>query len=83
MVEMQELSEQIAAVVREFGKVEGDIAPESDLYSEVGVESVNSIAILFGLEERFSCTIDDNEFIQARTLTALTQMIRKLTEGNN
>ena len=66
MVEMSKILEQVADVVRESGRVTGEIPESSDLYAEVGVESVNSIAILLALEEKFAITIDDTEFVKAR-----------------
>ena len=81
MTDMLTIEEQIVSIIREFGQVDCDIPLESDIYSEVGVESVNSIAILFGMEEKFACTIDDRDFIQARSVTALTQLIKNLKAG--
>lgn len=79
MVEMSKILEQVADVVRESGRVTGEIPESSDLYAEVGVESVNSIAILLALEEKFAITIDDTEFVKARTLTELVKLVAAQT----
>jgi len=68
--------DDIIHILKDVGKIEGEILPESDIYTELGVESVNSISILLALEDKFSIAIDDNQFIQARTLTKLTQLVR-------
>ena len=66
---------EILHILKEVGKIEGEIPPESDIYAELGVESVNSISILLALEEKFSIAIDDNAFIQARTLQKLVELV--------
>ncbi len=67
---------EIIAILKEIGKIEGDIPPESDIYTELGVESVNAISILLALEDKFNISIDDNAYIQARTLTKLVELVR-------
>lgn len=79
MIEMKKIFEQVADVVRESGRVAGEIPESSDLYAEVGVESVNSIAILLALEEKFAITIDDKEFVKARTLAELVKLVADQT----
>ena len=66
----------ITEILQSVGKIESEILPESDIYTELGVESVNSISILLTLEEKFDIVIDDNAFIQARTLTKLVELVR-------
>ncbi len=68
--------DDIKQILKEVGKIDGEISPESDIYSELGVESVNSISILLALEENFSIAIDDNQFIQARSLSKLIELVR-------
>ncbi len=70
------ITKSIISILEEVGKIEGEIPKESDIYAELGVESVNSISILLALEKKFDITIDDNEFIQARTLTKLVDLVR-------
>lgn len=67
--------EEVISILKEVGKIEGDIPQDSDIYSELGVESVNSISILLALEEKFNLAIDDNEFIKARTLSKLVSLV--------
>ena len=67
---------EIILILKEIGKIEGDIPPESDIYTDLHVESVNAISILLALEEKFNISIDDNAYIQARTLTKLIELVR-------
>lgn len=75
MIDNQKIFQEIASIVRESGRVSGEIPEYSDLYAEVGVESVNSIAILIALEEKFQLAIDDAKFTKARTLAALVELV--------
>jgi acyl carrier protein len=69
------LVEDVASVVREVAKLNGNLEIDKDLYTELGVESVNAIGILLALEEKFGIAIDDSEFIQARTITKLADLV--------
>ena len=72
---MSAMLTNIASVIREAGEVEGEIPANVDIYTDLGVESVNAIGILFALEEKFGISIDDADFIKARTLTGLTELV--------
>ena len=67
---------KIIGIVRQYGKINGDVAIEKDLYSELGIESFNSISILLALEEHFGLTIDDHEFVKARTVGKLIRLVQ-------
>ena len=68
--------DDIIHILKDVGKVDGEILPDSDIYADLGVESVNSISILLALEDKFSIAIDDNQFILARTLAKLTELVK-------
>ena len=72
---MSEIFSNIATVIQEVGEIDREIDADEDIYSDLGVESVNSIGILFALEERFGISIDDTQFIKARTLNSLTELV--------
>ncbi len=72
---MSELFSNVASVIREVGEVNGEIPAEVDIYADLGIESVNSIGILFALEEKFGISIDDTKFVKARTLNGLMELV--------
>jgi len=72
---VDEIRSAVISIVREEGHVDGDLALDADLYSEVGVESTRSIAILLALEQRFGLTIDDNEFVKSRSVKSLVDLV--------
>jgi len=74
---MEQLTIQgIAAVISEITGVDG-LGAGQDFY-EAGVTSVQSLPLLMELESRFDVAIPDSEFIQARTLEALLEMMQRL-----
>ncbi|MDX9857812.1 MAG: phosphopantetheine-binding protein [candidate division Zixibacteria bacterium] len=74
----QGIQQEIVAVIRDVGNLSGDIPSDKDLYSELGVESVNSIHLLLALEDKFGVSIDDTQFVRARTVAGLTNLIADL-----
>jgi acyl carrier protein len=68
-------ADEITAVIRSVGKVPGEVPLDKDLYSDVGVKSIDSIEILLALEDRFGIAIDDTQFIKARTVRLLTNLV--------
>ncbi len=52
---------------------------DADLFRELGVESTAALDLLLSLEEEFGVTIEDSAFNDARTLTALTALVEKLS----
>lgn len=77
MVEDQTIKQCVNEIVRDVGRLAGQIPDDSDLYAELGVESVNAIAILLALEERFATAIDDNKFVRARSVKQLVELVQE------
>ncbi len=75
MTDINNIRKDVMAIVETSGKLAGPIPPDKDLYSDLGVESVNAISILLALENRFSVTIDDARFVEARTVNKLADLI--------
>jgi acyl carrier protein len=75
MTDMSDMRRDVVAIIESCGKLRGPIPPDKDLYTDLGVESVNAISILLALEGRFRTTIDDARFIEARTLNGLVNLV--------
>ncbi len=75
MTDVSDVRKDVLSIVQTYGKLKGPVAADRDLYSELGVESVNAISILLALETRFHTTIDDARFIEARTLNGLVDLV--------
>lgn len=84
MLDDQTIKQCVSEIVRDVGRLAGDIRDipdEGDLYAELGVASVNAIAILLALEERFATTIDDNKFVRARSVKQLVELVQDSQEA--
>ena len=80
MLDDQTIKQCVSEIVRDVGRLAGDMPDDSDLYAELGVASVNAIAILLALEERFATTIDDNKFVRARSVKQLVELVQDSQE---
>jgi acyl carrier protein len=68
----------VKSIIEPFLKNGKDLNLEKDLYEDLGVESVNAIQILLSLEDTFGISIDDNDFIQARSTQQIIELVQKL-----
>ena len=71
--------ERIGGMVREIGKIDG-VGPDDDFY-DAGFSSVNSLELLLQLEEAHEVGIPDDDFIAARSVRALHEMVQRLKQG--
>lgn len=71
-------------VIREILVVINDrlnaVDANADLYADFGLASVHAITLLMDLEERFGIHVQDEDFIEARSISQLTLMINALLE---
>lgn len=68
---------EIIKIVHQVGQAREDVPTDKDLYAELGVQSVNAIAMLLALEEKFDIELDDTRFVEARTVDQLVQLIHQ------
>lgn len=66
-------------LVRETGRI-GDITPDEDFY-DAGFTSLRSLELLLQLEAEWDVTIPDEEFITARSVRSLGELLTRLKEG--
>ena len=71
--------EQIIRLVQTTGKIER-ISASEDFY-DAGFSSINALQLLLELEAAFDVTIPDDEFIAARTCSALEALVSRLAQG--
>lgn len=68
--------ETIVEIVKRVGELE-DIGPEQDIYS-AGVNSMRGMDIMLDMESTFDVAIPDDQFLSARTPTALAALVERL-----
>jgi acyl carrier protein len=69
---------RVTAIVCQLGKIPS-VGPDDDLY-DAGFSSINALQLLMDLEDAFEVSIPDDQFIEARTPRALSQMIADVKE---
>ncbi len=72
------IASDIISVLQEISDCDSGLSHDADLYKDLGVKSVQSIAILIALEEKFGVSIQDQQFIEARTVRELESLISEL-----
>jgi acyl carrier protein len=71
--------DKIIHLVQTTGRVE-KISASEDFY-DAGFSSINALQLLLELEETFGVTIPDDEFVAARTCSALVALVSRLAQG--
>jgi acyl carrier protein len=71
--------EQIIQLVQTTGKIE-KISASEDFY-DAGFSSINALQLLLELEAVFDVAIPDDEFVTARTCSALEALVSRLAQG--
>ena len=67
-----EIEEKLIAIVREEKDVPNDLLQPSTPLAEAGIDSLDSLTILFAIEEQFGISIPDD---RARGMTTFGDMI--------
>jgi acyl carrier protein len=75
--EGQALLEEVSDLVAASAKVPPPYTGSEHLYNELGLESVQALSLLLALEERFGVTLDDQSFVQCKTVGSLADLIRR------
>ena len=70
---------RVMTLVRETGHI-GDITPDEDFY-DAGFTSLRSLELLLQLEAEWDVSIPDEQFITARSVRSLGELITRLKEG--
>lgn len=70
---------RVMTLVRETGHI-SDITPDEDFY-DAGFTSLRSLELLLQLEAEWDVNIPDEQFIAARSVRSLGELITRLKEG--
>lgn len=71
--------ETIILLVQTTGKIE-KVSASEDFY-DAGFSSINALQLLLDLEAAFDVAIPDDEFVAARTCSALAALVSRLAQG--
>jgi len=76
-VTRSEIAEQLIGIVRQEKNVPEDLLRPETLLAEAGIDSLDSLTILFAIEEQFKISIPDPEARAVRTFGDLIDIIEK------
>jgi len=74
-----EIEEQLVAIVRQEKQVAEDLVKPETPLAEAGIDSLDQLTILFGIEEHFKISIPDDEARAVKTFSDLIDIIEKRT----
>ena len=78
----EEIAEKLVAIVRQEKDVpDALLVPETPL-ADAGIDSLDALTILFGIEEQFAISIPDDEARAVRTFGDLIDIIARRTTGD-
>jgi acyl carrier protein len=74
-----EIEEKLIAIVKQEKNVADDLLEPETTLAEAGIDSLDSLTILFAIEEQFHISIPDDEARAVRTFSDLIDIIEKRT----
>lgn len=74
-----EIEEQLIAIVRQEKNIADDLLKPETLLADAGIDSLDSLTILFAIEEHFHISIPDDEARAVKTFDDLIDIISKRT----
>ena len=68
--------DRVCDVVKRIGEIDA-IEPDQDFY-QAGVNSLKAMDVMLDLESEFGVAVPDDQFVKARTPSALLDLVRSL-----
>ena len=72
-----EIEEKLIAIVKQEKSVADELLKPETPLAEAGIDSLDSLTILFAIEEHFKIAIPDDEARAVKTFADLTDIIAK------
>jgi acyl carrier protein len=74
-----EFEQKIISIIKDNveEKLDTDITPDSELMKDLGVDSLNSLLIVFQLEQEFSISLDESDFSRLKTVSDVITNLRE------
>jgi acyl carrier protein len=76
-VTRSEIAEQLVHLVRQEKDVPDDLLQPTTLLTDAGIDSLDSLTILFAIEEYFKISIPDADARAIRTFGDLTDLVAR------
>jgi acyl carrier protein len=75
---LENLKSELRQLLTEVGSLPEGFDEKADLYSDLGMASIQGLELLAALEDRYGVTLPDELFIEATSLERLTAMMQRL-----
>ena len=75
IVTRSEIAEKLVTIVRQEKNVPDDLLQPSTVLADAGIDSLDSLTILFAIEEQFKISIPDDEARAVRTFSDLIDVV--------
>lgn len=73
-----EIQQQLIAIVRQEKKIPDDQLHPDTLLADAGIDSLDSLSILFAIEEQFKISIPDTDARGIRTFGDMIDVVERL-----
>ena len=73
----EEIERELAAIVRQEKDVSAELLKPETALADAGIDSLDSLTILFAIEEQFKISIPDDEARAVKTFSDLIDIIEK------
>lgn len=80
---MDNVKEELRALVAEIGDIPKEFDPNAHLYLDLGVPSVAAMNLLMEIENKFNVQVPDEAFVEATTLNQLTEVVSGLVQAGS
>lgn len=74
-----EIEETLIGIVRQEKHIAEDLLKPETVLAEAGIDSLDSLTILFAIEEQFHISIPDDRARAVRTFSDLVDIVQDLT----
>jgi acyl carrier protein len=78
-VTREEIEEKLVAIIRQEKDIPDEMLKPDTLLADAGIDSLDSLTILFGIEETFGISIPDDRARAIKTLGDMTDVVVALT----
>lgn len=75
---MDSIDTRVRQIISQVTGLDPDVSGDANLYLDLGVASVHALQILAELEDQFSISIPDEDFVEATSIHQLASVIRSL-----
>jgi acyl carrier protein len=77
----EELIKKVISVIASTQRIPPEKITINSTFEELGIDSLDGVNILFGVEEEFNISIPDDEAQQIRSVRQMAEGIEKLLAG--